>query len=515
MNAQREGDSPRGWEIAALRDIAWNIRPRENPKAYPNLPFIGMEHVEAHTMKLMGTVPAFTMSSNAVHFHPGDVLYGRLRPYLNKVLVAEFEGMCSAEFIPLTTPEGVDPRYLAYSLNSAPFVSFASHINEGDRPRVDFGEIGNYRLGIPPSREQRQIVEAIESHFTRLDAAVATLERVKANLKRYRASVLKAAVEGRLVPTEAELARKEGRSYEPASVLLERTLKERRRRWEGSELGRIRAAGNHVTDNRWKNRYPEPVGPDFATLPRLPEGWCWASVDMVGDVLLGRQRAPQYLRGLNPRPYLRVANVKDDALDLSDVETMDFDEKHLAKYRLEVGDILVSEGQSPELVGQSAIYHGHGGTQDLCFQKTLHRFRPIPPGPGSAYVQLVFRAHVRNGVFMRLASITTNIAHLTLEKFRASPFPLPPSLEQDRIVTEAARLLSIADSVEATVFRDQRGVSRLRQSVLRWAFEGKLVDQDTTDEPAPVLLERIKAERKKAGSAHHKTPRGGPRKATA
>ena len=96
---------------------------------------------------------------------------------------------------------------------------------------------------------------------------MATLERVQRNLKRYRASVLKAAVEGRLVPTEAELARAEGRDYEPASVLLERILAERRRRWQ--------EAGG-------RGKYQEPVAPDTTDLPELPEGWCWATMDQVG-----------------------------------------------------------------------------------------------------------------------------------------------------------------------------------------------------------------------------------------
>ena len=82
------------------------------------------------------------------------------------------------------------------------------------------------------------MVETIESYLTRLNDAVATLEHVQRKLKQYRASVLKAAVEGKLVPTEAELARKEGRDYEPASVLLERVLTERRHRWP--EGGRSR-----------------------------------------------------------------------------------------------------------------------------------------------------------------------------------------------------------------------------------------------------------------------------------
>jgi type I restriction enzyme S subunit len=263
---------------------------------------------------------------------------------------------------------------------------------------------------------------------------VGTLERVERNLKRYRASVLKAAVEGRLVPTEAELAMQEGRTYEPASVLLERILAERRRRW--SESGR-------------KGKYQEPAPPDTTNLPPLPEGWCWTTVEAVGDVLLGRQRAPQYLTGKYSKPYLRVANIKDDRIDLSDLEEMDFDDSHFEKYYLQSGDILVSEGQSPHAVGQSAIYWG--GVDELCFQKTLHRFRCFSPGPSPNYSQIVFRAHVKSGVFMRMASITTNIAHLTLEKFQQSRFPLAPESEQRRIADECARLMSQIDAMEVLV----------------------------------------------------------------
>ena len=113
----------------------------------------------------------------------------------------------------------------------------------------------------------------IETQFTRLDASVAALKRVQANLKRYRASVLKAACEGRLVPTEAELARSEGRDYEPADRLLERILAERRARWE-SQVKRRR-------------RYEEPVALDTSILPELPEGWVWSSMGQSFDVYIG------------------------------------------------------------------------------------------------------------------------------------------------------------------------------------------------------------------------------------
>ena len=125
-------------------------------------------------------------------------------------------------------------------------------------------ESSGHSLTSLPLPEQRRIVAAIERHFSRLDAAVASLERAQANLKRYRTSVLKAACEGELVPTEAHLAKSEGRGYEPADQLLARVLAERRARWQAqAKRGR---------------KYKEPAAPATSELPQLPEGWVWASV---------------------------------------------------------------------------------------------------------------------------------------------------------------------------------------------------------------------------------------------
>ncbi len=120
---------------------------------------------------------------------------------------------------------------------------------------------GRLPLPLAPLPSKRRIVAEIETQFTRLDAAVAALKRVQARLRRYKASVLKAACEGRLVPTEAELARAEGREYEPAAVLLQRILSQRRAKWEAEHPGK---------------RYQEPEPPDTSELPELPEGWVWA-----------------------------------------------------------------------------------------------------------------------------------------------------------------------------------------------------------------------------------------------
>ncbi|MCZ6672542.1 MAG: restriction endonuclease subunit S [Verrucomicrobia bacterium] len=179
-----KNDLPLDWEILPLGEVVNPSRPRIKPSQNPDLQFIGMEHVEAHTMKLLQTVPAGTMKSSAVHFQPGDVLYGRLRPYLNKVYRPKFEGLCSAEFIVFPETDGLDSRYLQYFLNSSTFVSFASHLNTGDRPRVDFDQLAPYPFPLAPLRQQKRIVAEIEKQFSRLDEAVANLKRVKANLKR-------------------------------------------------------------------------------------------------------------------------------------------------------------------------------------------------------------------------------------------------------------------------------------------------------------------------------------------
>ncbi len=432
---------------------------------------------------------------------PDDVLVARMPDPLGRACLfpALRQPCCTVVDVCIIRPgsPGIDNRWLMHFINSPQFRVRVAALQAGStRKRISRKNLATIELPVPPLREQSAIADEADDHLSRLDAAVEGLQRVQANLKRYRASVLKAAVEGRLVPTEAELAKQEDRDYEPASVLLERILKERRRRWEEAELAKFEAKGKPAKNDKWKSKYKEPAAPDVSELPELPEGWCWTTVDVVGDVLLGRQRAPQYLTGKHYRPYLRVANIKDNRIDFGDVEEMDFDPVHFEKYCLEPGDILVSEGQSPHLVGQSAIYHG--GVDGLCFQKTLHRFRPVSGGPSSTFAQLVFRAHVKTGVFKAVASITTNIAHLTLVKFRESRFPLPPVHEQRRISDEVDRLMSVADEVDAAIGVQLARAERLRQSVLKWAFEGKLTDQDPTDEPAHVLLKRLRTEREAA-----------------
>ena len=171
------------------------------------------------------------------------------------------------------------------------------------------------------------------------------------------------------------------------------------------------------------------------------------------------------------RPYLRVANVFEARIDTSDVKEMNFTPVEFERYRLRHGDILLNEGQTPELVGRPAMFRDE--VAECCYQKTLLRFRAYD-GVLPRFALTVFRAYMHNQRFTRAASITTNIAHLTAEKFVELEFPLPPLAEQTRIVAEVERRLSVVEELESVVSANLQRATRLRQSILQKAFTGQL-----------------------------------------
>jgi hypothetical protein len=177
----------------------------------------------------------------------------------------------------------------------------------------------------------------------------------------------------------------------------------------------------------------------------FPPTWRFCLVKEAGETLVGQQRSPETTSGAadDRRNYLRVANVRDDALDLQDLATMSFDADAQQKYRLLEGDILLCEGQSRELVGRAAMYRSE--PEELYFQNTLIRFRArheILP----EFALLVFRAYQHSGVFAEIAKATTNIAHLGLRRFQELPFPLPPRITQEAIIDCARDIQSSIDA---------------------------------------------------------------------
>ncbi len=344
---------------------------------------------------------------------------------------------------------------------------------------------------LPPVEEQSRIIDAIDELMPDLKAGVDELAKAEKKLTTYRQSLLKAAVEGALT---AEW-RAQNPPKETGAELLFRILRARSEHWHGreAELANVK----RPTRQR-KSEYIEQVPAKELGSFDLPCGWTWAKVSTVGHVQLGRQRAPQFHRGDNMVPYLRVANVFEDRVDVSDVMSMHFSIDEQRTYTLTVGDILLNEGQSLELIGCPAIFRNE--LPRVCFTNSLVRFR-VGQWVNAEYALIVFLHYMRLGRFRRIASITTNIAHLSAGRFGELEFPVPPMAEQTQIVSIFRSQQDQNADLESAVERSVRMAAAQRQNILRAAFSGQLVAQDPADEPSNVLLARMRAERAAQASA--------------
>jgi len=421
-----------------------------------------------------------TVRKGFTPFVNNDVLFAKITPSMEngKAAIAtdlvNGVGFGSTEFHVLSPTEHISPKWIFYYIRQSSFRADAKANFSGTagQLRVPTDFLTDYPIPHPPLNEQLRIVAAIETQFTRLDAAVTALKRSQANLKRYRAAVLKAACEGRLVPTEAELAQAEGRPYEPASVLLERILAERRRKWEAENP---------------KKKYQEPVVPDTSTLPELPEGWCWVKFEnVITEFRSGTTAVPQ--DEPTAFPILRSSSVRSGHIDYKDIRYLSEADSQNTNNYLNVGDLLFTRlNGSIEYVGNCARVSNAEATSiqypDRIFRATLILIEM------GQYIEASFSIPTIRTQIMQVAKSTAGHQRVSMGDIKDILVPLPPLAEQQRIVAEVERRLSLIDQLEKTIEADLARANRLRQSILQRAFAGQLVPQDPNDEPASVLLE--------------------------
>lgn len=190
---------PATWTHVRLGEIVRRRGRTADPRSVPTTRFLRMDHVEPHTTRLLGSVRSASMKSVANVFETGDVLYGRLRPYLNKVYLAEFSGLCSSEFIVIRENSRISGRFLKYRLNSGDFVRYANAIDTGDRPRVNFRQISDFRFPLPPVEEQIRIADIIDGVLSEMNAVVGGVAQV-ARIHPLRQAILEHAFSGGLAP---------------------------------------------------------------------------------------------------------------------------------------------------------------------------------------------------------------------------------------------------------------------------------------------------------------------------
>ncbi len=423
----------------------------------------------------------------------GAVLFSSRAP-IGYVAVATRPVTTNQGFKSFVPRNGLNSDYLYYWLTSAK--QHAEALASG----TTFLELSGAKaalipLPLAPTAEQTRIVEKLEELLSDHDAGVAELKAAQKKLGQYRQSLLKAAVEGALT-AEWRAGRKVGAgdtALETGAQLLERILTERRARWEAKQLAKFAELGK-TPPKGWQEKYPEPVQPDTCDLPELPEGWVWASLDMLGEIASGVAKGTKRDADVPVRevPYLRVANVQRGFLDLSEVKTILATERDIAELELQAGDVLFNEGGDRDKLGRGWVWRDE--VPNCIHQNHVFRMRPYLP---EVLPELI--SHHGNTFgktwFQNAGKQTTNLASINMTMLRIFPVPLGPAAEQRELLSQLESQIENLNRQEQAVELGLKQSVAQRKNILKAAFSGQLVPQDPHDEPASMLLERIRLER--------------------
>lgn len=433
---------------------------RSPEKALPavngDLPFVGLDSIQPDTLKVTETVPFNTLKSAGSRFRAGDVLYGRLRPYLNKVWHADHEGACSGELLVLRPHAELDPAYLAYLLHSRGFVDYASHAVTGDRPRLDYKQLADFPIKLPDLNVQRRIVARIDALFSELDDSEEALRRARGELETYRKALLKAAVTGALTADWRAANPPRGTGAD----LLARILADRRARWEAEPR------------NRGK-RYEGPVLPAIGKRPLLPISWAWATLETLSVEEPRNGLSIKETKESTGVRSLRLGALTDDGVNWEDYRYLPRQPGEVVKYRLLTGDLLVSRANgSPAFVGRCSICSEP--PNDMIFPDTAIRYRLGGEQHVWRWVASCWGSPVLRQQLLSLAKTTAGILKVSQQDIRSVLVPVPPESEVREIVSRIdASLGAQADLVSEINDQSARNAT-LRQSILAAAFRGEL-----------------------------------------
>lgn len=380
------------------------------------------------------------------------------------------------------TSDLVAPAYLYYFVHSN-YGYLNTHTKGVGIPHIDPVVLAKIPFLLPPSGEQTRIVAKLEELLSDLDDGVAELKAAQKKLVQYRQSLLKAAVEGALTADW----RAKNNPTETGAQLLERILTERRARWEAKQLAKFKEQGK-TPPKDWQNKYPEPVQPDTKDLPALPKGWVWSSIGQCFHVAVGAtpsRKEPTYWGGSIPWVssgevrFSRITSTKEmitkDGLDNSSTQINP------------IGSILLGMIGEGKTRGQVAILDVEAANNQNCAAIWASE-----TGVPSEYIYFWLWSQYEQ---TRRGSSGNNQPALNKSIVERIFFPLAPLNEMDEIVRLVNQVLDAISEQEIAIETSLKQSTAQRQNILRAAFAGQLVPQDPNDEPASVLLERIRAER--------------------
>lgn len=468
---------PRSWGWVRLSDVVSISSNLVKPEKISNLPHIAPDNIQSGVAKLL---PFKTIGEDGVispkhHFHSGQVLYSKIRPYLRKAVLVDFEGGCSADMYPLTASIGLDARYLLSWIVSNDFTGFAVlHQGRTVLPKINQEALSHTPLPLPPLAEQKRIVAKLDALKAKSARARTELARIETLISRYKEAVLSKAFSGELVASEA-------RDAQPIKDLVRR---ERESLLAGSRARNPKGAAPSP------DRKPVEIG-------RLPGGWYVAPLEELCDPTRLIQYGilmpgPDVEGGI---PYVKVMNIKSGFVELGKIRrTTQEIHKSYTRSALRQGDLLLTIRGT---VGRVAItpveLEGGNITQDTVRVAVLECLssRYIYWYLQSLKVQQYFEAN-KKGVAVQ---------GINVGDVRPMEVPLAPLKEQHEIVRRIESAFAKIDQLAKEAKRALALVGRLDEAILARAFRGELVPQDDKDEPAEQLLARIRAERERAPKA--------------
>lgn len=411
---------------------------------------------------------------------PGDVLIARMPDPLGRACIFPGDSkpaVTAVDVCILRPHEEIDRRWLMWAINAPQLRQrIYEHQSGSTRKRISRHNLGSITLPLPPSLEQEKIARELDSQISRLDSAASTLNRALFNLKRYRAAVLKAACEGRLVPTEAELARTEKREYEPADQLLPRLERQRRELW----------VMRHWDESSTRRpTYKSTATANQLGAPMLPEGWALASLEQLALVESG-QTPPgidEATRTEGDIPWFRVGDMNLPANRTFMVDSRSWiesrDLQHLKLKTKPQGTIIFPKRGGAIATNKKRLLPRLG-----CLD--LNIMGMIPVGEVGPYLWWWFA-----GVDLGSLGDGSNVPQINLDDVVHLLVPLPPLREQVRIIAEIEVRFSLLEAVEDSINRELDRAKHLRQSILRHAFEGQLVPQNPNEMAADALLAQL------------------------
>lgn len=484
MTQQQNIDIPCGWEVARIDEICSLVNGRAfKPSEWSDngIPIIRIQNlnnidsafnycdfdVERKYFVIDGQLLFAWSGTPGTSFgaHIWKRGLGLLNQHIFKVIINENE---------------LDKQYLMYALNYNVSEYITKAHGTAGLAHITKKMFEESLILIPPLPEQHRIVDKIEELFTRLDAGVEAMKKIQLQLKRYRQSVLKAAFKGKLTEEWREAHKEE---LEPASVLLEKIKAKRKKNGKYKELPPL----------------------DTSDLPVLPVGWEWVSLIELTESMKNGIYKPFQFYANEGVACLRMYNIEDGSIVWKDIKRMILSHEEMKEYELLEGDILVNRVNSRELVGKAASIPA--GLESCVFESKNIRLRANSEYVLSKYISYWLRLSGQY-YFNSNAQQTVGMASINQKQLGTIPLPYCYINEQQKIVEEIERRFSVVDKIEGTIEQNLKQADRLRQSILKRAFEGKLVPQDPSDEPAEKLLERIKAERARGTSSSPQRGRG-------